>query len=187
MHAARFLAARGALIVACSNTSGAVLDQTGLPVDELFDWSWAGRELGDFTSCEQIERDSLIGVDCEILVPAARPDIITAANADDVKAKLIIEGANIPITLDAEATLADRGIVCLPDFIVNAGGVICAAVEYEGGTRTQAFERIDETVRANTAEVIERARTQHALPRTVADALARDRVTDAMSVRRRYR
>ncbi len=96
----------------------------------MIEWARAGRDLGAFDGGERIARDALIATDVDILIPAARPDVITDANVHDVKARLVLEGANIPITTEAERTLHERGIVCLPDFIVNAGGVICASVEY---------------------------------------------------------
>ena len=83
--------------------------------------------------------------------------------------------------------LHQRGVLCLPDWIVNAGGVICAAAEYAGATRALAFGAIEETVRDNTALVIERSRETGDLPRVVAERLALERVRDAMAVRRSFR
>ena len=68
-----------------------------------------------------------------------------------------LQGANIPVTPEAEARLLERGVLSLPDFIVNAGGVICAAVEYHGGTKAHALRIIDERIRANTSTVLQRA------------------------------
>lgn len=185
-HTARFLAERGASVVAVSDISGAVGDPAGLPVDDLIAWKRAGGQIADFAGGTPLERDSLIGIDCEILVPAARPDVITEANAHEVKAMLVLEGANIPVTRDAEATLHDRGVLCLPDWIVNAGGVICASAEYSGEGRTQAFERIAHTIRENTLTVIERSRQESVLPRLAAEQIALARVGEALSFRRSW-
>jgi glutamate dehydrogenase (NAD(P)+) len=96
----------------------------------------------------------VIDIPCEIWIPAARPDVIHAGNVARLQAKLVAEGANIPCTAEAEEALAARGILVLPDFIVNAGGVICAAVEYRGGTQTTALALIDEKIRTNTAAMV---------------------------------
>ncbi len=184
-HASRFLVQRGATIVAASDSRGAVVDTSGLPLDALIAWKGTGRHLDRFDA-EQLDRDALVTVDCDILVPAARPDVISGANVHDVKATVVLEGANIPVTLEAEATLHERGIVCLPDWIVNAGGVICASVEHAGGTRTQAFAQIEETIRANTATVISGSVDRGMLPRAVADELAMGRVRSAMGLRRSF-
>jgi glutamate dehydrogenase/leucine dehydrogenase len=185
-HAARFLAERGACVVAVSDIRGAVAGPTGLPVDELIAWKRAGGNLAEFAAGTPVDRDSVITADCEILVPAARPDVITAANAYEVKATLVLEGANIPVTPEAEATLHHRGVLCLPDWIVNAGGVICASAEYAGQGPTRAFENIAQTIRDNTSTVIQRSREGSMLPRLAAEQLAMARVREAMSFRRSW-
>ena len=114
-------------------------------------------------------------VECDIWIPAARPDVITMANVDSLRTKLILQGANIPATAEAEQRLHNRGILCLPDFIVNAGGVICAAIEYQHGTQSAAFSAIEEKIRANTHAVLEDARRRNVMPRQAAIDLARER------------
>jgi glutamate dehydrogenase (NAD(P)+) len=110
--------------------------------------------------------------------------VLTADNADAVRAKLVLQGANIPATRDAEQLLHKRGVLCVPDFVANAGGVICAAVEYQRGTRAQAFALIEERIRANTLEVLRRARERDVPPREAAEELAWQRVEEARSYRR---
>ncbi len=134
----------------------------------------------DFGGGQQIERDSIIGVDCDLLIPAARPDVIRADNQASVKARFIVPGANIGITHEAEQMLHERGVLCIPDFIANAGGVICAAVEYAGGRKRDAMAAIEEKVRANTAEMLERMDRDGSLPREAAVKMARERVDAAM-------
>lgn len=132
-----------------------------------------------------MDPDDLPAVDCEIWIPAARPDVLTAANAPGVRARVILEGANIPSTPEAEAIFQDRGILVVPDFIANAGGVICASVEYRGGTRSQAFALIEEKIRSNTATVIDSSSSTGTTPRVAAERLARERLAEAASYRRR--
>lgn len=183
-HAARFFAERGSLLVAAADSSGTILEPNGIDVAALIAHKQGGGSIRDFEGGEHLEREAVVGVDCDILVPAARPDVIRADNQETVQAKLIVPGANIGITEEAEAMLQKRGVLCLPDFIVNAGGVICAAVEYAGGTRTQAFETIEEKLRENTARVLSASRDRGILPREAAVTLATERVRAAMSHRR---
>jgi len=183
-HAARFLATRGVRLVAASDSRGAIHDPAGLPVDALLAHKQAGRPLAAFPGGRAIGRDALIGVPCEIWVPAARPDTLTADNVSGLQARLVIQGANIPATEPAERWMHAHRILSVPDFIANAGGVICAAIEYHGGTQAQAFAAIEERIRANTRETLERARAGGLLPREAATRLARARVEEAMRYRK---
>jgi glutamate dehydrogenase (NAD(P)+) len=183
-HAARFFARRGAILVAAADYSGAVYDAEGLDVEELAKHVEAGGRIADYHHGERLHREAIISVDCDILVPAARPDVIRADNQATVKAKLIVPGANIGVTERAEAMLHRRGVLCIPDFIANAGGVICGAVEHAGGSEAQVFPIIEEKIRGNTAEVIERMKHERILPREAAVAMARARLDEAMRYRR---
>jgi len=183
-HAARFLAGKGALLVAASDSRGAVADPNGLDVENLVGHKNHTGTLNGYGSAQEIERDALIDVDCDIWIPAARPDVITVDNLHRLKAKLVVPGANIAVTLEAEKILAKQGILVIPDFIANAGGVICAAVEYHGGTESSAFATIEEKIRENTVQVLEDAKSRGVTPREAAVALAESRVRRAMDVRR---
>ena len=110
--------------------------------------------------------------------------MVSTANVARLKTRLILQGANIPITREAEEVLHKRGVLSVPDFIANAGGVICASVEYHGGTEAAAFATIREKIAANTKEVLDRAVRERVTPRAAAETLAQDRVTRAMTFRR---
>ena len=183
-HAARFFAEKGASIVAAADITGAVYDPLGLDVAALIAHKEADGNMADFAGGQQIERDAIIGVDCDLLIPAARPDVIRADNQATVKARFIVPGANIGITEEAEQMLYERGVLCIPDFIANAGGVICAAVEFAGGRKRDAFAAIDEKIRANTAEMLQRADRDGIPPREAAVRMARERVDAAMNYTR---
>ena len=183
-HAARFFSEKGASIVAAADITGAVYDAGGLDVAALVAHKEANGDMVDFDGGQQIERDSIIGVDCDLLIPAARPDVIRTDNQASVKAQFIVPGANIGITDEAEHMLYERGVLCIPDFIANAGGVICAAVEVAGGRKRDAFAAIDEKIRANTAEMLERADRDGMPPREAAVQMARERVDAAMEYTR---
>jgi len=186
-HAALHLADKGARIVAVSDSRGAVFDPGGLDLSRLLAIKVSNGSVCDLAGARVDERDTVIAADCDILIPAARPDVIDDMNASDVRAKLIVEGANIPVTATAERTLHDRGVLVIPDFIANAGGVICASVEYHGGTENQAMTAIEEKVRRNTMEVLQQNREKGIMPRQTANALAESRVREAMALRKSYR
>jgi glutamate dehydrogenase (NAD(P)+) len=183
-HAARFLGERGAVLVAAADSSGTVHSQRGIDVERLIALKQAGGSVIDYPEAEHLPGDAIVDVDCDIWIPAARPDVIHKANVDRLRARLVIEGANIPITEDAERVLHDRGVLVIPDFIANAGGVICAAVEYGGGAQAVALRTVEEKVRSNAVAVLNDARVGGKPPREAAVALAEARVREAMSYRR---
>ncbi len=182
--AARFLAERGAIVVAAADSRGGVADPGGLDLDRLDDLKADGGSVAEHPGTK-LTGDDIVGVACDIWIPAAGPDVLRADNVERLQATMVLQGANIPATLEAERRLHERGIISVPDFIANAGGVICGAVEYAHGTRSQAFETIDDRIRANTAEVLERSARDGVTPRAAAMVLARQRVDYAMSMRRR--
>ena len=184
IHAARFLAQQGAVVVAASDSRGGVRNAKGLDLDALVELKRAGRSVAEHAGGERIDRDDVLDVECEIWVPAARPDVIREDNVKRLRAKLVVSGANIPMTPGAERTLHEQGVLCVPDFIANAGGVICAAMEYRGATQAAAFAAIEERIRANTEAVLEDARRRGVLPRQAAVDLAVGRVRKAMGYRR---
>lgn len=183
-HAARGFCAKGAILVAAADSNGTIHDPGGLDVGALIELKRDGRSLVDYSKGRKLAREAVVNLDCDILIPAARPDAVHRDNVDGVKAKLIVQGANIGVTREAEVALHERGVTCIPDFISNAGGVICAAIEYHGGTQSQALATIDEKIRANTNEVLSRAAARGTLPREAAEDMASERVQNAMSLRR---
>lgn len=183
-HAARFLAEKGAILVGASDTSGTVADPDGLDIAALIALKNAGQPLHDHNRCQKLDGDAVLDIPCDIWIPAARPDVVRADNVSRLKTRLVVQGANIPFTPDAEKILHTRGVMVIPDFIANAGGVICAAVEYHGGTQKSAFDYIDERIRANTSLVLEETKNKNCLPRAAALALAERRVQAALATRR---
>lgn len=179
-HAASFLAGKGAVIVAVSDIHGLIHAADGLDLLEL---ARAKREhgsvMGYSRACRKLPKEEIFSVHCDLFVPAARSDTLNAKRAATLRARLVVEGANIPATAEAERILHERGVVVVPDFIANAGGVICCSVEYRGGNEAQAFAEIRERLRRNTATILERARSEKRLPREVAERLALERVGEA--------
>ncbi len=183
-HAARFLVEKGARLVGASDSRGTAYASDGLSIETLIELKQAGKSVTEHPGVDQLRRDAVVDVECDIWIPAARPDVINETNVDRLKTKLVVQGANIPVTGEAERRLHERGVLCVPDFIANAGGVICAAMEYQGATETSAMAAIEEKVRANTHQVLEDATRRRVMPRVAAMALALERVTRAMSFRR---
>jgi glutamate dehydrogenase/leucine dehydrogenase len=182
-HVARFLTQRGCILVGVADSGGGIVDPHGLDVDELARTNSTGSVAGHPVG-EVIDRDAIVGVECDIWIPAARPNVLHAGNVDRVRARIVAQGANIPATPEAEARLFERGILVLPDFIVNAGGVICGAVEYAGGTKADALRIIDERIRANTATMLQRAAAEGIPPRDAALTSTRRRLDEAMATHR---
>jgi glutamate dehydrogenase (NAD(P)+) len=183
-HAARFLAEKGAVLVGASDTQGTLTDENGLDIAALIALKQEGKALSDYPGGRKLDGDAVIDLACDIWIPAARPDVVHTGNVERLRTRLVAQGANIPLTAEAETVLAQRGVLVLPDFIANAGGVICAAVEYASGTEAAALVAIDEKIRVNTRAVLDRVIADGALPRAAAIDLARTRIARAMQTRR---
>ncbi|MGI9316512.1 MAG: Glu/Leu/Phe/Val family dehydrogenase [bacterium] len=183
-HAAQFLALRGTTLVAASDSTGTLHDPAGINIEALVQLKQSGKPVTAMQPGKILGRDEIVSVDCDIWIPAARPDVLTKENVNLLKAKLIVQGANIPATLEAEEIMHRKGIICVPDFIANAGGVICASVEYHGGNESMALAVIAEKVERNTEQVLSKSKKSGQLPRQAADELAQERVKQAMSLRR---
>jgi glutamate dehydrogenase (NAD(P)+) len=181
--AAQFLAKAGVKLVAASDTKGAIHDPAGIDVEELIAVKNKAGAVTALSHGKKLAAADVLTVPCDILIPAARPDCIHAKNAEAIKAKLILQGANIPATIEAETILYRRKILVVPDFIANAGGVICASVEYHGGSEAAVFETIGQKIRSNTEAVLTRCRAEGVEPRRAAVDLAKERVRSAMAFR----
>ncbi len=100
-----------------------------------------------------------------------------------VRARLVLQGANIPVTKEAEEALHRKGILTVPDFIANAGGVIMAAMEYARKSADEAFDAIESRIKANTSLILEKSGNEKILPRQAAVEIAKERVLKAMKYR----
>jgi len=184
MNAARFLAQRGVKVVAVSDSRGAVANPDGFDVLSLLAHKRSGRPVTAFQQGKVMDGSDLVGVDCDIWIPAARPDVLNEQNVERMKARLVLQGANIPATDAAEQWMHTQGILNVPDFIANSGGVICASVEYHGGTESQAMTAIEDRIRTNTREVLDRSKRGKCTPRQAALEIAKGRVQEAQRYRR---
>jgi glutamate dehydrogenase/leucine dehydrogenase len=133
MPAALDLHAQGAKIVAISDVSGAIYNKSGLNIPQCIEWVKQRRNLRDMAGAEHISNEELLELDVDILIPAAIDGVVTKENAHRVKARMIAEGANGPLTHEAVDIITDRGGLIIPDILCNAGGVIVSYFEWVQG------------------------------------------------------
>lgn len=179
--AARYLAGRGGRLTAVSTIRGTVYDPAGLDVERLLALR---RRHGDdlvehCDGAERLPREALYGLPVDVLIPGARPYVIDADNAAGVQASVISSIANIPITDAAEQTLADNGVLVVPDFISNAGGVVVAVLDQLGGSVDDVFRALERVIAPLTRQTLEDARRAGVTPRSLAVARAREKVLAA--------
>jgi glutamate dehydrogenase/leucine dehydrogenase len=182
--AARYLTEKGAVVVAVSDSQGSLCYPEGIDIAEMLKVKEQTGSVVNYGKGEAKVCEALFLTSCDILIPAAVPDVIHEDNAEKKQARLVLQGANIPATRKAEEILHRRGILCVPDFIANAGGVIMAAMEYERKSEHEAFDAIAERIRENTRVVLDTAREERVMPRAAAEEIAVRRVRDAMALRR---
>jgi len=179
----KFLTEKGANVIAVSDSKGAIYQPNGLNYEKLLKAKETTGAVKNYEGGQTIKNEDLFQLPVDILIPGARPDVISNKNVRDIKATLVVEAANIPVTMEAERILHDRGILVVPDFIANAGGLITAAVEYRGGIESEAFKVIEDKIAKNTKLVLDMARDQKTLPRVAAENMAKERVLKAMEYR----
>ena len=116
--------------IAVSDVDGGIFNSQGLDIDALVKIKDQGGSVGSFTDGEPITNEELLELECDILIPAAIGRVIDEGNAPNIRAKIVIEAANHPLTPEADSMLTDRGITVVPDILVNAGGVIFSYFEW---------------------------------------------------------
>ncbi len=129
-NAARIAAASGARVIAVSDVKGGIFHQHGLDLAKVDAWILEHRFLAGFPGADAISNAELLELDCDVLIPAAMQSQISASNAGAIKARLLVEGANGPTSLEADAILRERGVFVVPDILANAGGVTVSYFEW---------------------------------------------------------
>ena len=127
---ARLLEEAGCQVVAVSEDYGGIYNPLGLSVKKLFEYRAREGTLKGFPGAELVPNEDLLKIDCDVLVPAALENQITSRNAADIRAKLVVEGANGPTTPEADEILRQRGVILVPDILANAGGVTVSYFEW---------------------------------------------------------
>jgi len=183
--AMKYLVDAGAKVVAVSDSRGCVYSPSGLDFRTV---SEVKAKTGSVINCRGAKCAActdLFELPVDILIPAAVPDSINHANMDKIKAKLIVEGANIPATPEVEQHLHERRILVVPDIVANAGGVISSYAEYRGESKAQMVSLVESKQRKNTKLVLKRAADANIKPRDAAMKIAVERVREAMNRRER--
>jgi glutamate dehydrogenase/leucine dehydrogenase len=188
-HIARLVAGDGARVVAiCDSRSGAYAEN-GLDVQAALQHKKETGAVQGLSNAREIERDAVLEIDCDILLPSALENSITLRNVGGVKAKIIAELANGPITPGADRVFADNGVFLIPDILANAGGVTVSYYEWVQDqysyfwTESQINERLEQTMQIAFRSVHETAERHQTDMRTGAYILAVDRVAEATRVR----
>jgi len=177
---AKYLGEYGAKIVAVSDSRGCVYDPDGLDYQKL---GKVKEETGSVVNYEPgriLKQEELFELPVDILVPASVPDVINERNVEKIKAKLVVEAANIPATQEIEERLHNKGVLIVPDIIANAGGVISSYAEYVGHNPQGMFEMVEERIVRNVGLVIRKARAGKTTLRSSALKIAQERVRKAM-------
>ncbi len=174
--AAKYLYEHAATVVAVSDSKGVICSRNGIDVAALLrvkqeTGSVIGYRPGEVFHCEHI-----LEVKADVPVTAAVPDFIKIGDVDRLNFKIIVEGSNIPMTQEVEEHCQEKGILVVPDFVANAGGLISSSVEYSGGDENRAFKQIKQNVSSNTRLVLETALRTKRLPRECALELANQRL-----------
>ncbi len=192
-HAARLMAAQGGKIVAVSDISGGIANDEGIDIPALLDWVKEHKTVQGFPGATAIPGDKVLTYKADVLIPAALEEAITADNADAVQAKIIVEAANGPLTLEGHDILVAKGVTVIPDILANAGGVTVSYFEWTQNIQqfrweeAKVVEELDKVMRRAYRSVSEIAARNQLDLRTAAFVLAIKRVARAAASRRAIR
>ena len=190
--AAYLLRDQGCTIVGASDSSGGVYNPKGLDPRVLLKYKEDRGALGGFPGSERVSNEELLELPCDILVPSALEGQVTSENAPRLKAKLIVEGANGPLTPDADEVLKDRKVFVAPDILANAGGVIVSYFEWVQGlqqffwTEEEVNQNMERIMVRSLGQVLRTAQEKNIPLRTAGLVRAIDRVAEALMTRGIY-
>jgi glutamate dehydrogenase (NAD(P)+) len=190
--AAQMFADRGAKVVGISDVTGGYANENGIDVAGAIAYAQEHHSLDGYRGGERVTNSALLELPCDVLVPAALENVLTAENAARIQAKLIVEGANGPTTPEADHIFAQRGIAVIPDIMANAGGVTVSYFEWAQDRagyfwrESEVNERLADVLLENFKRVREVATSRRVPLRTAAYILAIHRVVQSMNVRGVY-
>ena len=190
--AARLMRQKGFKITTIVEYDGAVHNPHGLDVEALMEHRRETGSITGFAEGEDLDKDEALLMDCEVLIPAARENVITSANVDRIKARILCEGANGPTTFLADSILAEKKVFIIPDILANAGGVTVSYFEwvqdrqgYFWNERT-VNDQLEEVMVTSFHDVTGYAEKHKVNNRTAAYMLALHRVANAIRMRGLY-
>lgn len=176
----RHLQKMGAKIVAVTGSRGGIYEEKGLDLKILLDLKAKKKALTEYPVGKKIEHCEIFELPVDILIPASVTDVINKENKNKIKAKMIVEGSNIPMKEEIENELFKKGVIIVPDFIANAGGVISSYAEYRGYNPKQMFEIVERKIRHRTKMIMEKSLADKRNPREVATEIALKRIEEKM-------
>ena len=188
-NAARLMMEHGYKIIGIAEKNGGLYNPAGIDIHQLLDYKYRNESLLDFPGAEAMPSEELLVTDCEILIPAATENVITSRNAANIKARIVVEGANGPTTAVADEILAEKRIFIVPDILANAGGVTASYFEWvqdrQGYFWKEAIvnEQLETILRDSFDDVVRYAEAHNVNNRIAAYMLAIDRV--AFTIRQR--
>lgn len=174
----KFLYEMGATINAVSDINGTVYNEKGLDYDKLVEVNKKEGTIYKYPDAEKLPDRELFELPVDVIITAAVPNVIKSDNVENIKAKLIVEGSNIPMKSHIERRLYEKGVMVIPDFVANAGGVISSYVEFIGGTEKEMFKTVKEKIEKNTWIVLQKAKDENTYPRHAAGEIALQRVKE---------
>jgi glutamate dehydrogenase/leucine dehydrogenase len=183
------IAERGATVLAVSDISGGTFNDHGLDVAKLAEYVKAGGQVRGFPGGEDVSCDEVLETNCDLLIPAAADSAITEDNADRIKATIIAEAANAPLTPQADEILGARDVFIIPDILCNAGGVFVSYLEYtqetqrDQMTRTEVEQRLSTRMSNTFEQVYHRSQRMNETMRHAAMDLAVSRVVEGILAR----
>jgi len=130
---------RGAKVIAVNDLGGAIYNKDGINIPELFKYIAKNKSVEGFEGADKLD-DDILELDCDILIPAAVGGVITSNNAENIKAKVIVEGANSPTTVSADKILKENNVMIIPDILANAGGVTASYFEWVQNTQNYLWK-----------------------------------------------
>ncbi len=130
---------RGAKVIAVNDLGGAIYNKDGINIPELFKYIAKNKSVEGFDGADKLDEE-ILELDCDILIPAAIGGVITSNNAENIKAKVIVEGANSPTTLSADKILKENNVMIIPDILANAGGVTASYFEWVQNTQNYLWK-----------------------------------------------
>lgn len=175
----------GAKIVAVSDSRGCVYSENGLNYQKLMKIKLTKHLVTEYKEGRKMKREAIFGVKADILILASITDVITEKNKNTIKAKIVAEGSNIPMSEEIEKELSKKGIFVIPDFVANAGGVISSYAEHMGFDSKKMFQLVENKIVETTRNVVRESLKRKENPRDIAMQLAMARVKKAMSGRKR--
>ncbi len=179
----RYLEEMGAKVVAVADKAGAIYSEKGFDAKKLLAFAEERKPLSDYPSVKKITPDELLTLAVDILIPASVTDIINESNKHKIKAKIIIEGANIPMRETIENELVKKGVIIVPDFVANAGGVISSYAEYRGYNPKRMFEIVKAKIVKTTTSIMTKSLKSGRSARAIGLLMAMEKVRERMKKR----